>query len=1201
MTNVDNEEVIVLPAIDISKRSTIVGAKKIANKPKHPQLPIKRSEPSLEKNKKIEAIVESIINEPVHRISLNQLTEISPVARSRIKSKITKPHAIISKDNEQTVLIGESRINLPKGKSAPRTFGKVNGITSEIILDGGCTSFIISLDFAKQLGLKELAYADTPVMFGDGNFYKPIGLAKNLRIKVGDSETISVDALCFDVQKRYDVIVGREGLHALRIGTDWATHFWYINSDNGVLPFDVHYTKDNKRIEIDSDESEYNIDDDDFIDDEDSEEGFLIMEASDSEDENDEHNDPEKRLGEMIGRIEKLEDIDDEEKKVLTDLIFQYKHCFGTEYKHLSQTNLVKFHVDTGNAKPIYKRPYAFLSNSEKQLLRKELEEMVNSGILIPSTHAPGNSAYGGWSFPCRFVPKKTGDKRLVTNFKELNAVTVRDPWPLPNLIDVIESLAGAKWYAVLDLLKAFQQIAVEEASIPKLTITTPWGNYSYRCVPFGVLNGPSCFSRCIFLAIQPFMDKFATCYLDDVTLYSENKIDHMKHIEMFLKRMNEVNLKIHANKTDFFQKEITLLGFKINQTGVSPSPSKIAKILQFPRPLNETGIRAFVNLCGFYRRHIPGFADIAAPMNELLKKRNPFIWDEVCEKSFVTLKESLGKAATLVIPDANTRYHLYTDASEVGIGACLAMVSSDGEERPVLFLSRKLQPAETRYPVVEKELLAVIYSLKKLRKYLLDRKFVLFCDNSAVCYLFNKNEPSQRLQRWIMCTQEYTFVVKHLPSSKNSVADALSRFPPREMDTTEDGEDLIDALFDHLLVDEECSADYEDWLNQLVYYFKFPGNPNTVNAIKRLSLKYYYQNNKLYRRVGVRFVLVPIIYERSAILNEVHEGHGHFGINASWSRLYKDYWWPQCYEDMKYHVRSCRECQLFSPSLKNPATMRVPIHYLFEQFSIDFVGPLPKSNNGNIHILVAIENFSRWPVAIAVPNTEAKTVSNFLYTQIFCNFGLPTHLISDNGSSFDNEIIDNFLNLLQVHHKFTSPYRPSTNGRNEQLNGTITKALKKLSIDNPTDWDEHLPAVLYAYRTKAHSVLKMSPYEFMFGISPPSSRQDPLQLLGRALGMERLTELNDRNVQIEDYNVLNEEYDFKQVIKRKVYAPGTKVVRVRHNKFSKMDSHYKPEIFTVVSSFNNGTCQLADAVGRLLKRRVNLSSLRQIYQREVD
>ncbi|OBZ80447.1 Transposon Ty3-G Gag-Pol polyprotein, partial [Choanephora cucurbitarum] len=467
-----------------------------------------------------------------------------------------------------------------------------------------------------------------------------------------------------------------------------------------------------------------------------------------------------------------------------------------------------------------------------------------------------------------------------------------------------------------------------------------------------------------------------------------------------------------------------------------------------FPWPQNESAVREFVNLCGFYRRHIPGFADIAAPMNNLLKKRNPFIWDDDCESFFNGLKEALINAVTLVIPDQNTQYRLYCDASEVGIGACLATIDENNEERPVLFLSRKLQPAETRYPTVEKELLAVIYAFKKLRKYLLDRKFVLFCDNFAVCYLFNKNEPSQRLQRWIMCTQEFSFVVKHLPSSKNSVADALSRFPPRKHEGSEDGEDHIDALFNHLMIEEQDRPiQFEQWLQDLTYYFLFPGNATTTSATKRLSLKYHFENNNLYRRVGQRLALVPPTNDRQAILHEVHEGHGHFGIHASWARLYKDYWWPNSYLDLRKHIKTCRECQLFSHPITNEPIQRVPIHYLFEQFVLDFVGPLPKTNNGNSYILVAVEAFSRWPIAIATANTEAKTVSSFLYKHIFCMFGLPTHILTDNGASFDNEIVDNFLSLVNTHHKFTAPYRPSTNGQNEQMNGNLVRALKKLCI----------------------------------------------------------------------------------------------------------------------------------------------------------
>jgi len=154
--------------------------------------------------------------------------------------------------------------------------------------------------------------------------------------------------------------------------------------------------------------------------------------------------------------------------------------------------------------------------------------------------------------------------------------------------------------------------------------------------------------------------------------------------------------------------------------------------------------------------------------------------------------------------------------------------------------------------------------------------------------------------------------------------------------------------------------------------------------------------------------------------------------------------------------------------------------------------------------------------------------------------------------------------------------------------------------MENPKDWDQNIDAVFYALRTKVHSTLGISPYEFLFGLSPPSIRQNPLQAMGRKLGFERLVEISERNIQIEDYNVLHNtmEYDVKPRKSRKQFSPGSHVVRVRHNKFSKMDSTYKPEVFTVIASFANGTCQLADQAGRILKRRVNIGSLRKIHFR---
>lgn len=123
-----------------------------------------------------------------------------------------------------------------------------------------------------------------------------------------------------------------------------------------------------------------------------------------------------------------------------------------------------------------------------------------------------------------------------------------------------------------------------------------------------------------------------------------------------------------------------------------------------------------------------------------------------------------------------------------------------------------------------------------------------------------------------------------------------------------------------------------------------------------------------------------------------MHEEHGHFGMNVSWSRLYNVYWWPNCYNDLKEHIKTCRECQLYSPPKDSLASTRVPVNYLFEQFSIDFVDPLPKTERCNVHVLVAIEAFSKWLLAVATANIEAKTIADFLYKEIFTVFGPCTY-----------------------------------------------------------------------------------------------------------------------------------------------------------------------------------------------------------------
>jgi ribonuclease HI len=175
-------------------------------------------------------------------------------------------------------------------------------------------------------------------------------------------------------------------------------------------------------------------------------------------------------------------------------------------------------------------------------------------------------------------------------------------------------------------------------------------------------------------------------------------------------------------------------------------------------------------------------FGEIAAPLPSLLRKGQPFLWTDAEQQSFDNLKRMLINPVCLKYPEPGSPYVLYTDASNVGLGTVLTQTEKNsGQERPICFISRKLQGAEVNYATVEKELLAVIYALKKLRKYLLGNDFLLCTDNSAVRYLFMKSEANSRLQRWVMAVQEFRFQVKHVAGKSNVVADVLSRYPLQE------------------------------------------------------------------------------------------------------------------------------------------------------------------------------------------------------------------------------------------------------------------------------------------------------------------------------------------------------------------------------------------------------------------------------------
>lgn len=311
----------------------------------------------------------------------------------------------------------------------------------------------------------------------------------------------------------------------------------------------------------------------------------------------------------------------------------------------------------------------------------------------------------------------------------------------------------------------------------------------------------------------------FTSTFMDDICLYSKDELTHLDCLEVFFKRLEECNMVLNSEKCEFFVKKVNMLGFEVCNNEVIPAKVKLDGIENYPRPTDVTGVRAFVNCCGYFRRHGLQFSDIAVPLNDLLRKGVSFVWTEKQEKAFKLLKQAVCAATKLILPEAGDAYRLYTYASEVAIAGTLTLMKEKGGkflESPICFISRKMLPAEVNLYILEKECLAVIYLLGKLREYLQDKHFDLYTDSLCMTYLHRKCDSSPKLQRWILATQEFSFTIHHLSSKKNCVSDALSRYPPiGDISTAEILADaLLDVMYDNLLIPEKEEPVNESWLN---------------------------------------------------------------------------------------------------------------------------------------------------------------------------------------------------------------------------------------------------------------------------------------------------------------------------------------------------------------------------------------------------
>ena len=703
------------------------------------------------------------------------------------------------------------------------------------------------------------------------------------------------------------------------------------------------------------------------------------------------------------------------------------------------------------------------LSPEQLKVAEQEFAKLERLGIIRRSS-AP-------WATPLHMVPKATGGWRPCGDYRRVNAATIPDKYPLPNLQDLSSHLHGAKIFSKLDLEKGYYQVPMNEDDIPKTAIITPFGLFEFLFMPFGLMNAAQTFQRLMDSLFRPF--PFLFIYLDDFLIFSDSPASHLSHLEQVLSVLSENGLHINPDKCIFGSTEIDFLGHHVTPAGLSPISSHVQPIIDFPPPSNVKALQRFLGMLNFYRPFLPGIARVLKPLTDATKGTGTLSWTPVMQTSFLASKSLLASAVPLHHPSPTAVLSLATDASDSHVGAVLQQRSSSSWQ-PLAFYSHKLSPAESRYSTFDRELLAAFLSVRHFRFLLEGRPFTLFTDHKPLISAISKsNTPfSSRQQRHLSFLSEFTTDFVHLPGSQNVVADVLSRpcpaIPAINLVAPSSPSSLFPLPFSYLDVAKAQQACPSIPILQALpslSIIAIPLSP-TVSLLGDVSTPTFRP-------------LIPLSFRRQ-IFDHIHT-LGHPGIKATRRLVSSRFLWHSMAKDLTLWAGQCVLCQKSKIHVHvSPPPVPIPIpSRRFSHIHIDIVGPLP-SSQGQTHILTMIDRTTRWPEAVPLSSTTASACAEAFCSSWISRFGVPHTITSDRGSQFTSAIWSQICSLLNLSHITTTSFHPQSNGMVERFHRSLKSTLRARCTTS--DWSAHLPWFLLSFRSSPHDITNLSPAEAVFG-----------------------------------------------------------------------------------------------------------------------
>lgn len=886
-------------------------------------------------------------------------------------------------------------------------------------------------------------------------------------------------------------------------------------------------------------------------------------------------------------------------KRKLVELVEEYQDIFSRHSLDCGKAEGFVHRIRLTDDRP-FRMPYRRVPPAHYERLRQVLTEMEEVGIIRKSI-----SEYAS---PLVMVWKKDGGLRICTDFRWLNARTLKDAHPLPHQADCLAALGGNAFFSTMDLTSGFYNIPMCEEDKKYTAFTTPVGLYEYNRMPQGLCNSPASFMRMMLNIFGNLNFTSLLCYLDDLLVFAPTEEEALGRLRVVFQKLRGSNLKLSPKKCHLLQRSVKFLGHVIDQSGVAVDPDKVDVISDMPREalMEADGctpsvkrLKSFLGMVFFYQSFIPGCSAIAKPLFALtagqkrkgrggrsagtFRKLTAVDWSPACEEAFHRLKRELLNCAVLAHPDFSRPFILSVDASLDGLGAVLSQLPAGGDKaRPIAFASKALSKSQQRYPAYRLEFMALKWSVsEKFSHWLKGHDFTVWTDNNPLTHILTKPKLDAYEQRWVDKLSAYNFDLKYIPGPKNIVADALSRDPF----TTSISSRLIQEPYSSLVHEAEsaeadrvqdafrlgiqhlqevqrsgdapdatgsCSSSevkaallhHGDWVTAaeiratcLIHHVQQlqPAGQDALpsftlreledhqlqdrgiagvlpfvvrkrrpsrrerSGLDVRSLAMLKQWEKLKVREGVLYretrdpvskikriqLVLPVSLVDEA-LKGVHDLAGHQGQTRTLHLARQRFFWPNMERDVKEYVRCCGRCVL--AKTPEPAA-RAPLESIktsapMELVCIDFWSAEDK-NKSSVDVLVVTDHFTKMAHAFPCRNQTAKQIARKLWDCVFCVYGFPERIHSDQGASFESELVSELLQLSGVAKSHTTAYHPMGNGGTERFNRTLGNMLRALPLRAKQEWPQQIQTLTFAYNATVHETTGYAPFHLMFGRVP--------------------------------------------------------------------------------------------------------------------